>query len=546
MEKAYVEIDWEDRPSTATPLDEQNLDAMSRALSTIDDRVIDLYNAQQDSVKSIAVNETTGLITVTKNDGTSYTYNPSTRIYTTLASYQQTTQQNFAQVNRNFGDVHDMLDAMDLKVDLNAETTNQGLTNLQTQITQNDGYYRQEMSGISTDLTNVQNNLNNRIDATNTDITLFKSSITQTTQAIQLSVSSVSGTVSDLSDSLTANVTRLQSEIDVTAGSIAMKVSKFEVIDDLTQEFGSGIQITPDYIAFVSDGAALFNTTNFKLDEDGNAEFSGKVAMGRGSSVDGVEIVPGDSDGGNYSIDHSHDAWKLRTARVSGDERYYVFMTKNKGLIVSNQHDGGHKSTNDVTDDCSIGFKTYPWKKGYFKVLRIQEVKNGNKVTHDVLPEGLPVTIPSTGWTTESGYYTYEMAVNGIKSDMYLYLATESKANLVLVYKHRIEVDTFTENTVTFIAETVPTQDVSAVLLVEDYISPSMEGADLLADYDAETNTLAAMWDSPDEFSKFISWNKDTIIIEKYNETTETWEQVFSQDATKDQYSTIPLIIGGT
>lgn len=547
MEKAYIEIDWEDRPSTATPLAEQNLDAMSRGLSTVDDRVIDLYNAQQDSPKSITVDETTGLITITKHDGQSYSYNPSTRIYNTIASNQQATQNSFAQVSRNFGDVHDLLDAMDLKVDINAETANAGLTNLQTIITQNDGYYRQEMSGISTNLNTAVSGLNDRINATNNDVTIFKSAITQTTQAIQLSVSSVSGTVDDLAGSLDENVTRLEARIDVTAGAIAMKVSRYEVIDDLAEEFGSGIEITPDRIIFASTGALVVNTTNFILTEEGNARFAGHVEMASGS-IDGEDLVTAKDDGNGMHVNHSNSAWKLRSAQIDDlGTRYYTYMTKNKNLIVSDSRTGGHNADNDRTDECSVGTKNYPWRKGYFKYLRVQETKNGSSVTHDVLPEGLDVTIDPSEWVQEGNCYTATRTVNGVKGDIYLYLATKNKTNLLLCYEHRLEVDSFADNSVTFVASSLPQSSISVVLLAEDFIYASMEGADILIGFDQETNTLSATWDSPDDFSKFITWQKDTIIIEKYDPATDTWTQVYSEDSTtKDEHAFTPLVIGGS
>ena len=60
MDKAYQPIDWENRPSTVSPIDEINLDAISQGLSTVDDRVIDLYNTSQNSVKNTSVDEQTG------------------------------------------------------------------------------------------------------------------------------------------------------------------------------------------------------------------------------------------------------------------------------------------------------------------------------------------------------------------------------------------------------------------------------------------------------------------------------------------------------
>ncbi len=550
MEKAYIEIDWEDRPSTATPLAEQNLDAMSRGLSTVDDRVIDLYNAQQDSPKSITVDENTGLIMIIKHDGSSYTYNPSTKIYNTISANEQATQSSFEQVSRNFGDVHDLLDAMDLKVDINAETANAGLTNLQTIITQNDGYYRQEMSGISTNLNNVQSGLNDRIDATNNDIAIFKSAITQTTQAIQLSVSSVSGSVSDLSDSLDANVSRLEAQIGVTAGAIAMKVSKFEVIDDLQLEFGSGIEITPDDITIASTGALIVNTSKFKLDKDGNVRIDGHVDMASGS-IDGEPLVTAKDDGNGLHVNHSNSAWKLRSAQIDDiGTRYYTYMTKNKNLIVSDSRTGGHNADNDRTDECSIGTKNYPWRKGYFKKLFIQETTTGGKAkTYNVIPEGIELELDSTLWEPHSGFYIQTLQVNNMGGNVYLYIATSDQTNLDLVYQHNIDVDTITNDSITFVAKTQPNVNVELILLAEEFTMARIDPAELSISFEKAFNQLSCWWESPDG-GRFISWDSDELVIERYDDTIGDWVEdvVFPLEGEdpfgESQYADNPLIVG--
>lgn len=48
MNKAYERINWQNKPSTATPLSATNLNKMDLALDTIDDRVIDLDTNKQD------------------------------------------------------------------------------------------------------------------------------------------------------------------------------------------------------------------------------------------------------------------------------------------------------------------------------------------------------------------------------------------------------------------------------------------------------------------------------------------------------------------
>lgn len=76
MNKAYARINWENYPSTDTPLNETNLNHMDLAVDTIDDRVITLDTTKADEadlltcVASISFNSTTGIMTITLKNGT--------------------------------------------------------------------------------------------------------------------------------------------------------------------------------------------------------------------------------------------------------------------------------------------------------------------------------------------------------------------------------------------------------------------------------------------------------------------------------------------
>lgn len=75
MQKVFQRINWQNYPSEETPLNEGNLNRMDYALDEIDDRVIALDTEKADSatvdnlVKSIAVDDETGEITITKENG---------------------------------------------------------------------------------------------------------------------------------------------------------------------------------------------------------------------------------------------------------------------------------------------------------------------------------------------------------------------------------------------------------------------------------------------------------------------------------------------
>ena len=75
MQKTYQRINWENYPSENTPLNESNLNRMDAAIDELDDRVITLDTEKADQtivndlIASIAVDDQTGVITVTKENG---------------------------------------------------------------------------------------------------------------------------------------------------------------------------------------------------------------------------------------------------------------------------------------------------------------------------------------------------------------------------------------------------------------------------------------------------------------------------------------------
>lgn len=76
MQKSYQRINWENYPSEETPLSANNLNRLDYATDEIDDRVIALDTEKADVtaistlVAGITVNDATGEITITKQNGT--------------------------------------------------------------------------------------------------------------------------------------------------------------------------------------------------------------------------------------------------------------------------------------------------------------------------------------------------------------------------------------------------------------------------------------------------------------------------------------------
>lgn len=80
MNKAYSRIRWENEPSFATPLNETNLNKMDYSLDEIDNRVVAFDITKLDTaigntlLQSFVLDPKTGIITVTRLDGSSVVY----------------------------------------------------------------------------------------------------------------------------------------------------------------------------------------------------------------------------------------------------------------------------------------------------------------------------------------------------------------------------------------------------------------------------------------------------------------------------------------
>lgn len=75
MQKAYSPVRWENYPSEASPLNEENLNKMDTAIDVIDDRVCSMETTKLDKatangmVKDVSFNEVTGIFTITYLNG---------------------------------------------------------------------------------------------------------------------------------------------------------------------------------------------------------------------------------------------------------------------------------------------------------------------------------------------------------------------------------------------------------------------------------------------------------------------------------------------
>lgn len=99
MNKAYNRINWENYPSDATPLNKANLNSLDSATDTIDDRVITLDTTKATKtevatlVSDVTFEESTGIITITKKNGSRVTIDTQMEKIAVNFTYNPTTQQ---------------------------------------------------------------------------------------------------------------------------------------------------------------------------------------------------------------------------------------------------------------------------------------------------------------------------------------------------------------------------------------------------------------------------------------------------------------------
>ncbi|MBR4406084.1 MAG: hypothetical protein IKT30_06890 [Bacteroidaceae bacterium] len=105
MQKVYSRINWENYPSENTPLNESNLNRTDYALDEIDDRVIALDTDKasvtdiSNLVQSIAVDDTTGVITLTKYNGSTTTIQTTLNKIAVNFTYDYSTQALILTLN---------------------------------------------------------------------------------------------------------------------------------------------------------------------------------------------------------------------------------------------------------------------------------------------------------------------------------------------------------------------------------------------------------------------------------------------------------------
>lgn len=99
MQKAHNNINWENKPSDKTPLNERNLNQMDRSIDVIDNRVITLDTSKFDKIdaqgliKKLEFNRSNGVFTITYFNGSTATIDTMLEKLAVNFDFDETTQQ---------------------------------------------------------------------------------------------------------------------------------------------------------------------------------------------------------------------------------------------------------------------------------------------------------------------------------------------------------------------------------------------------------------------------------------------------------------------
>lgn len=119
MDKSYIRINWENYPSDSTPLNEDNLNKIDRALDEVDNRVITLdatklgLNVANNMITGFSLDPNTGVITITKYDGSTQTFDTALEKVAINFEYDQKTEMLVITLddgNKQYVDLSSLVD----------------------------------------------------------------------------------------------------------------------------------------------------------------------------------------------------------------------------------------------------------------------------------------------------------------------------------------------------------------------------------------------------------------------------------------------------
>lgn len=119
MDKSYIRINWENYPSDSTPLNEDNLNKIDRALDEVDNRVITLdatklgLNVANNMITGFSLDPNTGVITITKYDGSTQSFDTALEKVAINFEYDEETERLVITLddgNKQYVDLSSLVD----------------------------------------------------------------------------------------------------------------------------------------------------------------------------------------------------------------------------------------------------------------------------------------------------------------------------------------------------------------------------------------------------------------------------------------------------
>lgn len=310
---------------------------------------------------------------------------------------------------------------------------------------------------------------------------------------------------------------------------------------------------------YFSDSGSLFNLINglirtpslYSDGTTGELRIKGTIYADAGY-VGGFPVITADDN--SYALDHAHNAWKLRSAPIAGQngKRYYVSLTRSRNLVASDSKDDGHSSSNDQTGECNIGSHKYPWKFGYFKRVYMDNVLLGTEYVKIALEPG--------DWDNEQCQVVDVIGITkdndeGTKEKQCLYI-TPAYSSAVDYYNSGIVCIKKAKNKLKFqYLDEAPSETIS-VFVYASNAKPKQDTLDapynLAVNYDEDEQVTTVQWDDPaDEL--FALWDK-TIVVRKAGSPAESYYEgdefvtdgtiltEYSGEENRDKYKSTPFV----
>lgn len=216
---------------------------------------------------------------------------------------------------------------------------------------------------------------------------------------------------------------------------------------------------------------------------------------------------------GSYAVEHAHSTWKLRSAPIAGQngKRYYVSLTQNRNLVVSDSKDHGHLADNDKTVECNIGTRKYPWRYGYFNRLYMDGVLLGTEYAKIVLDENgwdanqeqeialIGITQDNDGETSQKQYLHIKPAYKSAEEYYTSGVLCIQKAKGKLKFKYM---------------ESAPTDDIEVFVYAQNAKRKQLvldAPFNALVEYDRETELAYISWSDPND-ELFAVWDRTYLV----------------------------------